>query len=66
MDALRILVRGIKKFIRDSRTNHKPLIPTLEFGKFLHHMIFQEKCFSCYILLTDPISLPDRLNFMRY
>ena len=29
-------------------------------------MIFQQKCFSCYILLTDQVSLPDRLNFLRY
>ena len=29
-------------------------------------MIFQEKCFSCYILLTDQISLPDCLYFSRY
>ena len=37
--------------------------------QFLHHilcMIFQEKCFSCYILLTDQISLPDCLYFSRY
>ena len=30
-----------------------------EKGLFLHHilcMIFQEECFSCYILLTDQIS----------
>ena len=29
-------------------------------------MIFQEKCFTCYILLTDQISLSDRLPFSRY
>ena len=29
-------------------------------------MIFQEKCFSYYILLTDQISLPDCLYFLRY
>ena len=29
-------------------------------------MIFQEKCFSCYILLTDHNSLPDCLYFLRY
>ena len=29
-------------------------------------MIFQEKCFSCYILLTDQISLFDCLYFLRY
>ena len=37
--------------------------------QFLHHilcMIFQEKCFSCYILLTDQISLSDCLYFLRY
>ena len=36
---------------------------------FLHHvlcMIFQEKCFSCYILLSDQISLSDCLYFLRY
>ena len=27
---------------------------------------FQEKCFSCYILLTDQISLFDCLYFSRY
>ena len=27
---------------------------------------FQEKCFSCYILLTDQISLSDCLDFSRY
>ena len=29
-------------------------------------MIFQEKCFSCYIILTDQISLYDCLSFVRY
>ena len=29
-------------------------------------MIFQEKCFSSYILLADQISLPDCLYFLRY
>ena len=29
-------------------------------------MIFQEKCFSCYILLTDQISLSGCFYFMRY
>ena len=29
-------------------------------------MTFQEKCFSSYILLTDQISLPNRLYFSRY
>ena len=36
---------------------------------FLYHtlyMIFKEKCFSCYILLTEQISLPDCLYFLRY
>ena len=35
----------------------------------LHHilcMIFQEKCFSGYILLTDQISPSDCFNFWRY
>ena len=27
---------------------------------------FQEKCFSCYILLSDQISLSDCLHFSRY
>ena len=30
------------------------------------HMIFQEKYFSCYILLTDQISLSDCIYFSRY
>ena len=29
-------------------------------------MIFQEKCFSCHILLTDKTSLSYCLNFLRY
>ena len=29
-------------------------------------MVFQEKCFSYYILLTDQISLSDCLYFSRY
>ena len=29
-------------------------------------MIFQEKCSSCYILLTDQISLRDRIYVSRY
>ena len=29
-------------------------------------MIFQEKCFSSYILLSDQISMPDCLHFLRY
>ena len=28
-------------------------------------MIFQQKCSSCYILLTDSISLPGCLYFLR-
>ena len=35
----------------------------------LHHilcMIFQEKCFSCCIVLTDQISLSDCLYLLRY
>ena len=38
-------------------------------GEFLHHillMIVKEKYFSCYILLTDQISLSDCLYFLRY
>ena len=37
--------------------------------QFLHHilcMIFQQKCFSCYILVTDQISLSDCIYFLRY
>ena len=37
--------------------------------QFFQHMlcmIFQQKCFSCYILLTDQISLPGCLYFLRY
>ena len=37
--------------------------------QFPHHilrLIFQEKCFSFYILLTDQISLPDCFYFSRY
>ena len=37
--------------------------------KFLHHilrMIFEEKCFSCYILLPGQISLTDCLYIPRY
>ena len=33
---------------------------------FIFCMIFKEKCFSCYILLTDQISFPDYLYFLRY
>ena len=29
-------------------------------------IVFQKKCFSCYIILTDQISLSDCLNFLRY
>ena len=29
-------------------------------------MIFQEKCFSSYALLTDQVSYPDCLHFLRY
>ena len=34
--------------------------------KGLGLLIFEEKCFSYYILLTDQISLPDCLYFSRY
>ena len=37
--------------------------------QFLLHilcMIFQQKCSLCYILLTDQISLPGCLYFLRY
>ena len=37
--------------------------------QFLQHilcMIFKQKCSSCYILLTDQISLPSCLYFLRY
>ena len=50
------------------------ICPILTFQKrlwkyFLHHilcLIFQEKCFSCYILFTDQISLSDCLYFLEY
>ena len=29
-------------------------------------MVFQENCFSSYVLLTDQISLADCLNFLGY
>ena len=29
-------------------------------------MIFQEKCFSCYSLLCDQVSVSDWLYFLRY
>ena len=32
----------------------------------LPHMIFQEKYFSCYILLTNQISWTDCIYFLRY
>ena len=38
-------------------------------GIVFHHilcMIFQEKCFSVYALLTDQISLPDYIYFLKY
>ena len=37
--------------------------------QFPHHilcMIFQQRCFSCYILITDQILLPDCLYILRY
>ena len=37
--------------------------------QFLQHilrMIFQQICSSCYILITDQISLPGCLYFLRY
>ena len=43
--------------------------PEKGLGLVFHHilwMIFQEKCFSCYILLTDQISLSDYLYLLRY
>ena len=53
---------------------HPDIYSTLMFQKriweqFFRHilcMIFQQKCFSCYILLTDQISLSDCLQFLRY
>ena len=37
-------------------------------GTFFHHIffIFQERCFSRYILLTDQISLSDCLHLVKY
>ena len=43
--------------------------PELCWDKFVQHilhMIFHEKYFSCYILITDQISLSDCLYFLRY
>ena len=37
--------------------------------QFFHHIlcsIFQENCFLCYNLLTDQVSLPNCLYFLRY
>ena len=37
--------------------------------QFVHHiwcMIFEQKCFSCYILLNDQISLSDYFYLQRY
>ena len=37
-------------------------------GLVLHHIlciIFQEKCFPCYVLLPDQISLPGYLYILR-
>ena len=37
-------------------------------GQFFHHifcMIFEEKCFACYTLLTDQMLLSDCLYFLR-
>ena len=31
-----------------------------------HFMVFQEKYFSCYVLLVDQILLLDCLYFLRY
>ena len=37
-----------------------------EKGLGIVSMIFQEKCLSCYILLTDQILLPYSFYFSRY
>ena len=34
-------------------------IVSLLFLYYILRMVFQEKCSSCYVLLTDQISLPD-------
>ena len=50
-----------------SRDTFNSIFQKRVWGQFLHHilcMIF--KCFSCYILLTDHISLSDCLYFSRY
>ena len=60
--------------MQNFNTNHPEICLILIFEKriwdqFLHlilFMIFQEKCFSCYILLTDQILLSDYLYFSRY
>ena len=38
----------------------------LNFDLLEKGLIFQEKCFSCDILLTDEVSLSDCLYFLRY
>ena len=35
-------------------------------NSFSTAFFFEEKCFSCYILSTDQMSLPDCLYFLRY
>ena len=47
----------------------KQMIQKMVWDYFLHQilcMISQEKCFSCYILLTDQILLSDCLYVLRY
>ena len=38
----------------------------LEILRHILCIIFQDKFFSCYIQLTDQISLPGSLYFLRY
>ena len=64
----------IKTNFRKLQTIDPEIYSILTFQKgvweqFLHHIlfiIFQQKFFSCYILLTDQISLSDCFYFLRY
>ena len=50
-------------FLRNHAENMaRRLVPDLH----ISYRIFQEKSFSCYILLTEQISLSDCFSFLRY
>ena len=70
-------LRAIKILLKPSYrplvfTSHKDFLKQkLEtllkwFPCLIFYMIFDEKYFSCYILLTDQISLPDCLYFEKH